>query len=388
MTFEKTKLESRLGELFLNRKEAGKANLPVLSVTIAGGVVRRDSLANNKQKGDLVYNMMRMWQGASGIAEESGVVSPAYVVCQPCSRVEPRYVHHLFHTPRMIHLFWAYSHGITDDRRRLYFDDFCQFSVSLPPIEHQRRVAAALDAHDQECELLSRLIAAKQRMREGLVQNMLRGRKRFAEFGKSRLVATKLKSVLTKTASTVLVDPNGIYREIGIRSHGRGVFHKSPCSGSALGEKKVYKVIPRCLTLNIVFAWEGALPVTTTAEQGMVASHRFPMFRPDETRVVPEYLLYYMLSDLGLHALGLASPGGAGRNRTVSQEQFLKTQIPLPSLDEQRKIVEFVTIADAEIRQLKLELELLRRKKRGLMQRLLIGVFCDPEKQSKKAGKS
>lgn len=105
--------------------------------------------------------------------------------------------------------------------------------------------------------------------------------------------------------------------------------------------------------LNIVFAWERALAITADHEVGMIASHRFPMFRPDPKQVVIEYDLHYMLSDVGSNTLQLASPGGAGRNRTISQEQFLKTEIPLPPVEEQKKIVDVVNTTESDLRSLR-----------------------------------
>ena len=105
----------------------------------------------------------------------------------------------------------------------------------------------------------------------------------------------------------------------------------------------------------------------------MIASHRFPMFRPDPGRLLAEYALLYLLSKKGSEALELASPGGAGRNRTLSQTAFLKNRIPLPSISEQRSVVSFVQVLDQEIDLLRKQLEALREQKKGLMQKLLTG---------------
>lgn len=371
-----------------------------MSVTIAGGVVRRQSLEHTirstletdehllVRKHDIVYNMMRMWQGAAGIAKEDGVVSPAYVVCRPLDGIDPLFAHHLFRTPRMIYLFWAYSHGLTDDRRRLYFDDFARVPIPLPRVQEQQTIADLLSKWDSAIDQTVSIIEAKDRRRQGLVHQLLTGQRRFPEFRGQKRTSTRLGAVLTKISNGVEVDPLKIYQEIGIRSHGKGVFHKDPVQGTSLGEKRVFEVVPGCLTLNIVFAWERALAVTTENEVGMIASHRFPMFRPDPDRVSIEFVLHYMLSDVGHNVLKLASPGGAGRNRTISQEQFLKTKIPLPSLAEQHRIVECINSADLELRSFKRYLDALRKQKRGLMQKLLTGEVRVPHSLLKKGAKS
>lgn len=149
----------------------------------------------------------------------------------------------------------------------------------------------------------------------------------------------KLGDVLRSVPRPVHVQTDNLYREIGIRSHGKGVFHKNPVSGLELGGKKVFWVEPGDFVLNIVFAWEGAAAVLTDAETGMIGSHRFPTFRADETRLNGHFLLAYFKTPEGLDLLGRVSPGGAGRNRTLSRTAFLQQHIPLPPISEQRRLV-------------------------------------------------
>ncbi|HBJ87619.1 MAG TPA: hypothetical protein DDZ88_27930 [Verrucomicrobiales bacterium] len=149
----------------------------------------------------------------------------------------------------------------------------------------------------------------------------------------------KLGEVLTAISRPVAVKPDEIYREIGIRSHGKGVFHKEPISGIELGSKKVFWVEPGDFVLNIVFAWEGAVALISEAEAGRIGSHRFPTFRADPARLDLRFLLAYFKTPTGLELLGRVSPGGAGRNRTLSKTSFLRQEIPLPPLAEQRRIV-------------------------------------------------
>lgn len=122
--------------------------------------------------------MMRMWQGGSGIATEDGVVSPAYVVCEPTDAIDSRFADHLFHTPRMIFLFWAYSYGLTDDRRRLYFDGFSRIPVELPSVAEQRRIADVIDRLDEELRLLRQKCDSLRVQKRGLMQQLLTGNTR------------------------------------------------------------------------------------------------------------------------------------------------------------------------------------------------------------------
>jgi len=179
--------QCHLGDVFSDRREAGYDGLPMLSVTLDAGVVRRASRDNPVRtslehdehllvrKGDIAYNMMRMWQGGSGMAREDGVVSPAYVVCQPSVEIDSRFADHLFHTPRMIFLFWAYSYGLTDDRRRLYFDGFSRIPVELPSVAEQRKIADIIDRLDGELHLLRQKRDSLGVQKRGLMQQLLTG---------------------------------------------------------------------------------------------------------------------------------------------------------------------------------------------------------------------
>ncbi|MCD4670080.1 MAG: restriction endonuclease subunit S [Actinomycetia bacterium] len=179
--------------------------------------------------------------------------------------------------------------------------------------------------------------------------------------------------VFQRIRDEVIVKPEQEYFEIGIRSHGKGIFHKPAVQGSALGNKSVFWVHQNALVFNIVFAWEQAVSVTSTTESGFIASHRFPMYVPKSKKVSNEYIYYFFLSDNGKHLLSLASPGGAGRNRTLGQKRIASTLIPLPPLPEQIMIAEILSTWDEAIEQTRKLIEAKKRRKKALMQQLLTG---------------
>ncbi|MFG1284521.1 restriction endonuclease subunit S [Xanthobacter autotrophicus] len=137
----------------------------------------------------------------------------------------------------------------------------------------------------------------------------------------------------------VLTRAEELYREIGIRSFGKGVFHKAPVTGLDIADKRVFTVEPGDLLFNIVFAWEGAVAVATEAERGMIGSHRFLTCVTDKSKADARFLNYWFTQAEGRDQLLRASPGGAGRNRTLGVEKLAAIHVPLPPLDEQRRIV-------------------------------------------------
>ena len=117
--------------------------------------------------GDLAYNMMRAWQGAFGAVRVDGMVSPAYVVAKPkvSSMIDSRYMEALLRTPSAIEEMHRYSRGITDFRLRLYWPEFKNIRVCIPPYEEQTEIADYIDKQSIE---LDNLISAKEKLVEEL----------------------------------------------------------------------------------------------------------------------------------------------------------------------------------------------------------------------------
>lgn len=175
---------------------------------------------------------------------------------------------------------------------------------------------------------------------------------------------------LERVERPVDVQANKMYTQIGIRSHGKGLFYKEPVTGDSLGNKAVFWIEPNCFILNIVFAWEQAIGKTTQAEVGMIGSHRFPMYRPSKGNLDIDYLIFYLLTKRGTDILEAASPGGAGRNRTLGQDRFMKSRVVLPPLDEQKKIAAILATQDKAIELQARKIDELKRFKKGCMERM------------------
>jgi type I restriction enzyme S subunit len=177
----------KLGELFTERTETNRVDLPMLSITGQNGVIPRNTEDNfnapseDRSKylritpGDIGYNTMRMWQGVSGLSKLEGIVSPAYTVCIPGSKIDGLFASYLFKYPPVIHLFRRYSQGMVDDTLALKFSNFSQIHVTIPDIPEQRKIAAILNTGDREIELLGRQLEALKDLKRGLMQKLLNG---------------------------------------------------------------------------------------------------------------------------------------------------------------------------------------------------------------------
>lgn len=163
--------------LFQEIKDQNHPGERLLSVTISRGVIPQEVLLEDSSKkdssnlekskyklvqpGDIAYNKMRAWQGALGVAEHRGIVSPAYVVVRPRQEIDPRFYHYLLRTPAFITEAERWSYGITSDMWSLRHKDFKQIYCVLPPLNEQRKITRYLDQQNRHA---SRLIREKQRL--------------------------------------------------------------------------------------------------------------------------------------------------------------------------------------------------------------------------------
>ena len=115
--------------------------------------------------GDIAYNSMRMWQGASGYSPYSGILSPAYTVITPKLGISSRFFAYVLKKPEMIHQFEINSQGLTKDTWNLKFPTFSQILTSAPKtFSEQERIAEALikldnliTLHQRKCEKLKNI---------------------------------------------------------------------------------------------------------------------------------------------------------------------------------------------------------------------------------------
>ncbi|WP_373175965.1 restriction endonuclease subunit S [Bifidobacterium adolescentis] len=170
--------QRKLGELFEESDERA-SDREILSVSVANGIYPASesdretnpgaSLANYKivHFGDVVYNSMRMWQGAVDASRYDGIVSPAYVVTRPNSEVYARFFARLLRQPMLLKQYQQVSQGNSKDTQVLKFDDFASIGISMPASENeQRRIGAFFDRLDS-------LITLHQRKYCGVASWML-----------------------------------------------------------------------------------------------------------------------------------------------------------------------------------------------------------------------
>ena len=176
--------ERKAGTLFANRIEEGEDGLPIYSVTMNNGMVKRSSLnrrvddiaesSGNKKayKDDIAYNMMRMWQGAFGVSVEDCMVSPAYVVLAPENKVCSDFFGYLFKLPKYVLLLTSHSQGLTLDRLRLYYKYFAQISLLIPTFLEQQKITDCLSSVDELITTQTQKLDTLKAHKKGLMQQL------------------------------------------------------------------------------------------------------------------------------------------------------------------------------------------------------------------------
>ena len=176
--------QRKLGGLFFESNERS-SSMEILSVSVAKGIYpasesNRDtnpgaSLANYKvvHKGDVVYNSMRMWQGAVGSSDYDGIVSPAYVVARPVIELDSTCFGYLLKRPEMLYKYLCDSQGNSKDTQTLKYNRFADIEVTMPVnLEEQRVISACLGRVDTLITLHQRKLELLRNIKKSLLDRM------------------------------------------------------------------------------------------------------------------------------------------------------------------------------------------------------------------------
>lgn len=246
-------------------------------------------------------------------------------------RVEPRFIDLLTKTTLFVDYSIKASSGTTN---RLYLQEekFAEQQIELPPIEEQKKIIAQIYTVQQKMQAADKLRASIDKDIASLLAV------RFQETLKQAPLLP-MREVAPLVRRNVQLETNQQYKELGARSFGKGLFVKPDFDAdAATWEKPVWIKVGDIVFSNIK-AWEGAIGVAKPEHDGFIASHRYLTAVVKPEVALPEYLLYYLLSETGLTAVNEASPGTADRNRTTKQSALEAICVPVPLMAIQKQFV-------------------------------------------------
>ncbi|MBT8341024.1 MAG: restriction endonuclease subunit S [Desulfatitalea sp.] len=401
----------RNGRLFEQRNQNGFSDLPILEVSLRTGVrvrdmdnLRRKQVMSDREKykravkGDIAYNMMRMWQGAVGVAPVDGLVSPAYVVARPYSATEPRYFAYLFRTNAYMNEVDGYSRGIVKDRNRLYWQDFKRMPSCIPPYEEQKAIANYLDAN-----------AIK-------IRRFIRNRRRLIEVLNEQKQAIINRAVTRGLNPTVLLKPSSIDWLGDFPEHWRlmrikRVARINPSRAEAYHLREsidvvVFLPMERVSTEGEVDSselrpinevWQGftyfrrgdvvVAKITPCFENGKGAclseldtelgfgTTEFIVLRP--TKLISTEFLYQLTKLKQFRLMGVESMTGAAGQQRVSPDFVANFTVPVPPVEEQTEIIKFISSETAKfsiaIDRAQREIDLIREYQTRLIADVVTG---------------
>lgn len=382
----------RNGRLFAQRNQTGFGELPILEVSLKTGVrvrdmenMKRKQVMSNREKykrakrGDIAYNMMRMWQGAVGVAPVDGLVSPAYVVARPFPEVNTRFFTYLFRTAAYMNEVDGYSRGIVKDRNRLYWQDFKAMPSVAPPPGEQRQIARFLDWKTTQInrfirnkrQLIALLREQKQNIINRAVTRGLDPKVKLKPSGvdwlgdvpehwevrKLKFLSHQILGGATPTSdnvkywdgSIVWVTPQDISQNEYLVSSIRTITTEglSACSAT-LVPKGAVVITSRAPVGNVAIAG-----VELSTNQGCKS------ITPDHDVLSTEFCFFILKSWQPI----LQAISNGTTFKEISTWKFANVKIPVPLLKEQNQIVEYIgkesASIDATIQRAEQEIELI-----------------------------
>lgn len=311
-------------------------DLPLLGVSNAEGLHRSGltrisdmSRYFRVERRWFAYNPMRINVGSIGWAKseyQMGIISPDYVVFSCTEKVLPELVYWFLKHRRGLQAINSETAGSV--RERLYFESLARIGIPLPPIGEQWRLVERIDTLAAKIEEAKQLRSETFRSGRSLLLSAFRS----TIDGVPTRPMAEIAPLVRRPVQPKLGE---LYYELGVRSFGKGTFHKPALEGEAVGTKKLYAIQPGDVVFSNVFAWEGAVAVAKPEDAGRVGSHRFITCVPKPDVATAEFINFHFSTARGLQQIGEASPGGAGRNRTLGLEALSRIEVPIPEHSSQ-----------------------------------------------------
>ena len=365
----------RIGDVYAERSERGAEDMELLSVTMNDGVKMRsdiegkDNSSEDKSNykivraGDMVYNSMRMWQGANGISPWDGIVSPAYTVLKPRMPISNGFFAALFKTHRLINVFRKNSQGMTSDTWNLKYPQIETIKTCIPALAEQEKIADFLMALDQRIEKQRTLVEHLKKYKRGLHKRVFSS--------KSHWAVKPLRDIATFCGGGTPSKDVSKYWQGNI-----GWISSSDVQEDWIDEISISRRITEEAIANSAtkLCPKGTIAIISRVGVGKVA------IMPEDLCTSQDYTNITTIDgDITFFAYQIAHKMKIEASKTqgtaikgVTADTIKSMEMDIPNLDEQRKIATTLQKFDHRIKHEIQLLNLLQKIKRSLLQQLFI----------------
>ena len=383
--FDEPYRKCQIGDIYVERGQRGAGDMELLSVTMNDGVMPRSEIegkdnssedkSNYKvvRKDDMVYNSMRMWQGANGVSNYDGIVSPAYTVLMPIEEIDNRYFAALFKTSNLINEFRKKSQGLTSDTWNLKYPQIRPIRLYIPSLREQHKISAFIDALEEMIGKQRQLVDALKKYKKGVIQHIFRSSHTLIK--RSQWQQVRLGDIFKKVSRR---NTNGKIKNVITNSAEYGLIPQRDFFDKDIavdGNTSTYYVIeegdfvynPR-KSNNAPF---GPFNRYTLSEQGIIS----PLYTclVLQANINPSYLAWYFKSD-AWHRYIYDNGSQGVRHDRVSMTDNLLMGIPViyPERKIQDNIANTLDLIESRLHLAQNKLDLLNIERNGFMQQLFI----------------
>ena len=367
--FDEPYKQCRIGDIYAERSQRGASDMELLSVTMNDGVMPRseiegkDNSSEDKSNykvvltGDMVYNSMRMWQGANGISPCDGIVSPAYTVLMPKIPISNGYFAAFFKSPNLINEFRKNSQGMTSDTWNLKYPQIETIKVCIPALSEQNRVADMLRTLERRIAKQAQLVDNLKKYKRGVTRAIFSKELSFSSEGSQypqwdQKLIGEICKIQTGKSNTQDETDEGLYP----------FYVRSPVV------RKSYRYLFNCEAVLTVGDGVGTGKVFHYVT-GKFDLHQRVYAMTDFRKVSGKYFYYYFSHFFYDRVMRMTAKTSVD---SVRYEMIDKMPILIPCEEEQNQIVFFLDRLGAQLKDAENELLLLATLKSGLLQQLFI----------------
>lgn len=196
----------------------------------------------------------------------------------------------------------------------------------------------------------------------------------------SSLPRVQLRDVAQPVTRTVIPAPGEFYRQLGVRLWGQGAYEREPVDGGLTKYQQIFRAEVGDIVVNKIWARNGSIAVVDAALSGCHGSNEFPMFAPMSGVLDSRWLHWITKTKEFWGQCDRKSQGTSGQNR-IKPEQFLDIEIPLPAIEEQRRIIARIETLISKVEDAKKLRQSAVSQMRPLIQSSLSAIF-DGESES------